>query len=79
MKTNYKKLNDVKLSNYETDMVMRKGFEFYAFDDMDELEEWANGKEDIHEVILNDRPCKIYFDIDARKDEVEYTRDVLPD
>ena len=77
MKTNYKKLNDVRLTNYKTDIVVRKGFEFYVFDDINELEEWANDKEDIHEVILDERPCKIYFDIDARKDEVEYSRDIL--
>ena len=77
MKTNYKKLNDVRLTNYKTDIVVRKGFKFYVFDDINELEEWANDKEDIHEVILDERPCKIYFDIDARKDEVEYSRDIL--
>ena len=76
METKYTKLVEVKLSN-ETDIVMRKGREFYSFDDLDELEEWASDKEDIHEVILDKRPCKIYFDIDAKKGQVEDNRDIL--
>ena len=56
----YKKLNDVRLTNYQNDIVIRKVYEYYVFYDKEELEEWVQDKEDIHEMILDERPCKIY-------------------